>query len=297
MYRECTRVLSSALLALTGWLPAQALAQSSIEAERLLTLSTGNLPLVLVAPHGGREALPGIGIRQGNGVAQFKTGRDHNTAELAEAIALKLGQMSGAKPFLVIARFDRKYIDVNRPSSGAYEALEAQPYYAAFHGAVDEACKQIRKIWGRGLLIDIHGQGAEANVIFRGTRHGKSVTDLVRRFGWQALTGPHSILGQLALRGYKILPDARVNDRESRYSGGHTAQTYGSHRAAGIDAIQLEFGTRLRARDNVDRTAVDVARCDPSICPRILADQFSRNPTKYRNSTLIVIAIEFYSEF
>ena len=96
MYRECTRVLSSALLALTGWLQAEALAQSIAEAERLLTLTTGNLPLVLVAPHGGREAIPGIGIRQGNGVPQFKTGRDHNTAELAEAIALKLGQMSGA---------------------------------------------------------------------------------------------------------------------------------------------------------------------------------------------------------
>lgn len=259
MYRECTRVLSSALLALTSWLQAEALAQSVVEAERLLTLTTGNLPLVLVAPHGGREAIPGIGIRQGNGVPQFKTGRDHNTAELAEAIALKLGEMSGAKPFLVIARFDRKYIDANRPSIEAYEALEAQPYYAAFHSAVDEACKQIRQVWGRGLLLDIHGQAAEANVIFRGTRHGKSVTDLVRRFGRQALTGPHSILGQLALRGYKILPDASVNDRESRYSGGHTAQTYGSHGATGIDAIQLEFGTRLRARDNVDRTAVDVA--------------------------------------
>jgi N-formylglutamate amidohydrolase len=259
MYRQCARVMSSALLALTGWLQVEALAQSAIETERLLTLSTGNLPLVLVAPHGGREAIPGVRIRQGKGVPQFKTGRDHNTAELAEAIAVKLGEISGAKPFLVIARFDRKYIDANRTSIEAYEAIEAQPYYTAFHTAIDEACKQIRQVWGRGLLLDIHGQAAEANVIFRGTRHGKTVTDLVRRFGRQALTGPHSILGQLALRGYKIMPDPSVNDRESRYSGGHTAQTYGSHGATGIDAIQLEFGTRLRARNNLDRTAVDLA--------------------------------------
>jgi N-formylglutamate amidohydrolase len=259
MHRECASVLSSALLALTGWLQADALAQSGIQTERLLTLATGNLPIVLLAPHGGREAIPGIGIRQGNGVPQFKTGRDNNTAELAEAMATKLGEISGAKLFLVIARFDRKYIDANRPATGAYEAAEARPYYAAFHSAVDEACKQIRKVWGRGLLLDIHGQAAEANVIFRGTRHGKSVAHLVQRFGQQALTGPHSIFGQLALRGYKILPDANANDPESRYSGGHTAQTYGSHGATGIDAIQLEFGTRLRTRDNVDRTATDVA--------------------------------------
>ena len=259
MYRECASVLSSALLALTGWLQADALAQSGIQTERLLTLATGNLPIVLLAPHGGREAIPGIGIRQGNGVPQFKTGRDNNTAELAEAMATKLGEISGAKPFLVIARFDRKYIDANRPATGAYEAAEARPYYAAFHSAVDEACKQIRKVWGRGLLLDIHGQATEANVIFRGTRHGKSVAHLVRRFGQEALTGPHSILGQLALGGYKILPDPSGKDHESRYSGGHTAETYGSHRATGIDAIQLEFGTRFRARDNVDRTAADVA--------------------------------------
>ena len=47
MYREYTRLLSSALLALTGWFQAEALAQAVIEAERLLTLRTGNLPLVL----------------------------------------------------------------------------------------------------------------------------------------------------------------------------------------------------------------------------------------------------------
>ena len=282
MYRECTRVLSSALLALTGWLHAEALAQSAIEAERLLTFTTGNLPLVLVAPHGGREAIPGIGIRQGNGVPQFKTGRDHNTAELAQAIAVKLGDMTGSKPFLVIARFDRKYIDANRPSTGAFEALEAQPYYAAFHSAINEACKQIRQIWGRGLLLDIHGQAAEANVIFRGTRQGRSVAELVQRFGRQALTGPHSILGQLALKGYMIQPDPSGNDRESRYSGGHTAQTYGSHRTTGIDAIQLEFGTWLRARDNVDRTADDVAAA-----VRVFARQYLPIDSEIVGSTTI----------
>ena len=213
----------------------------------------------MVAPHGGREAIPGVGIRQGNGVSQFITGRDHNTAELAEGIAAKLDEISGAKPFLVIARFDRKYIDANRPTTGAFEALEARPYYIAFHSAVDQACKQIRNVWGRGLLLDIHGQAAEPHVIFRGTRHGKSVTALVQRFDRQAVTGPRSIVGQLALTGYRILPDSSGNDRESRYSGGHLVQTYGSHRATGIDAIQLEFGTRLRARDNVERTAADVA--------------------------------------
>jgi N-formylglutamate amidohydrolase len=259
MYRDGTRILGSALLALTGCLQADALAQRGIQPEKLITLWSGNLPIALVAAHGGREAVPGVAIRAGEGVAQFKTGRDNNTAELAEAIALNLGERLGAEPFLIIARFDRKYIDANRPSNGAYEAAEARPYYAAFHQAVDEACKQIRRVWGRGLLLDIHGQAAQANVIFRGTSNGKSVAELVKTFGHEALAGPQSIFGQLALRGYKSLPDPPGKERESRYIGGHTTQTYGSHRATGVDAIQLEFGSQLRARDNVNKTAADVA--------------------------------------
>ena len=256
MHRDRTRILSSALLALSGWLQADALAQSG-RAEKFLTHWTGNLPIVVIAPHGGREAVPGIEIRQGKGVAQFKTGRDSNTAELAEAIAIGLGEQLEAKPFLIIARFDRKYIDANRPADQAYEAAQALPYYAAFHAAVDQACKQIHKVWGRGLLLDIHGQGAEADVIFRGTSQGKSVADLLQTFGQQALTGSESLFGQLAVRGYRIMPAA--NQPESRYTGGHTTQTYGSHRGTGIDAIQLEFGSRLRARDNLKKTAADVA--------------------------------------
>jgi hypothetical protein len=41
--------------------------------------------------------------------------------------------------------------------------------------------------------------------------------------------------------------------------GGYIVQTYGSHRGRGIDAIQLEIGTKLRARANLERTATDLA--------------------------------------
>jgi hypothetical protein len=45
----------------------------------------GSLPIVLAAPHGGREALPGVAVRHGVGIAQFVTTRDTRTDELAEA--------------------------------------------------------------------------------------------------------------------------------------------------------------------------------------------------------------------
>jgi N-formylglutamate amidohydrolase len=218
------------------------------------------LPIILAAPHGGREAIPGVAARRGIGVAKFTTGRDHNTGELAELIAANLRARLGASPYLVIARFDRKYADANRPCDGAYESDEARPYYEAYHRALSEYCENVRKLWGVGLLLDIHGQSAETETIFRGTDNLKSVSDLERRFGKDALSGAKSILGLLEKYGYKVIPSNGGSDREQRYAGGYTTRTYGSHRGTGIDAIQLEFGTRLRSRPNLEQTANDVAQ-------------------------------------
>jgi N-formylglutamate amidohydrolase len=227
---------------------------------RFLKVGFGMLPIILAAPHGGREPVPGVAGRRGVGVAQFTTGRDHNTSELAERIAMRLYENLGAKPFLVIAHFDRKFIDANRPREAAYEAPEAQPYYEGYHLALLEHCARVRALWGQGLLLDIHGQSSEAQAIFRGTDNLKSVSDLQRRFGSSALWGAKSILGYLERSGYKVIPSSGDTEREQRYSGGYTTRTYGSHRGTGVDAMQLEFGAALRARANLERTAADVAR-------------------------------------
>lgn len=219
----------------------------------------GTLPIILSAPHGGRETIPGVSVRRGIGAPQFTTERDSNTEELAEKIAMKLEQKFGAKPFLVIARFERKYVDANRAEGDAFESAEARPYYLAYHHALALPCDQVRRSWGRGLLLDLHGQGAEVQTIFRGTDNGRSVSALERLFGREALAGNKSILGQMAERGYKIVPPPASSDRERRYTGGYTTQTYGSHRGTGIDAMQLELGTSLRSRANLERTAADLA--------------------------------------
>jgi len=227
--------------------------------ESLLTVWPGMLPIVLSAPHGGREPIPDIAARRGIGVPQFTTERDSNTDELAEKIAMKMEEKLGARPFLVIARFGRKYADANRAEDRAYESAEARPYYLAYHRALAQACDQVRWSWGRGWLLDIHGQGAEVQTIYRGTENGRSTSALERLFGREAIAGRNSILGQMAERGYKIVPPLASHEPERRYSGGYTTQTYGSHRAIGIDAMQLELGTSLRSRANLERTAADLA--------------------------------------
>ena len=234
-------------------------AQNEPDHQSLLTIWAGSLPIILAAPHGGRQAIPGIAPRRGVGVSQFTVVRDGNTAELAAAVAHKLTARMAAAPFLVVADFERKYLDTNRPAALAYESSAAKPYYDAYHRALEQAVEQVRQKWGGGHLLDIHGQGAEADSIFRGTDNGKSVSLMAQRFGREALTGAKSILGQLATRGYKIIPAIAGDERERRYRGGYTTQTYGSHRGTGLDAIQLELGTSLRAKANLERTAADIA--------------------------------------
>ena len=72
------------------------------------------MPIILSAPHGGRTAIPNATLRQGLGVEKFETVRDDHTDELAEKIAAALEKKLGGKPFIIIARFERKYADANR---------------------------------------------------------------------------------------------------------------------------------------------------------------------------------------
>lgn len=258
-----TGTISAKSLGVVLWfllllLHADVLAQTKAAPAEWISFWAGSLPIILAAPHGGRQAIAGVSVRTGNGVAQFVTGRDNNTAELTRAVATKLSDRLSAKPFLVIAEFERKYIDANRPDNQAYESAAAQPYYAAYHHALKQACLQIQRSWGRGLLLDIHGQGVEADAIFRGTQNGRSVSALDNRFGKNAITGARSIVGYLARQGYRVLPELSSSDREQRYTGGYTTQTYGSHRGTAIDAMQLEFGPTLRSRANLEKTAADL---------------------------------------
>ncbi len=232
---------------------------TSMPSSNLVALTDGQLPIILSAPHGGQQTIPGVSQRQGTGVAAFNTGRDTRTDELAELVGWELERRFNAKPFGVIARFERKYLDVNRSSDRAFESGAVKSHYETYHGALREFIQRVKSRWGSGLLLDIHGEGTDAAAIYRGTQNGKTVKSLVQRFGAPALSGKQSVLGQMASKGYKVLPSNGDRDKETRYVGGYIVQNYGSHQDLGIDAIQLEFGSTLRSRANLERTARDLA--------------------------------------
>jgi N-formylglutamate amidohydrolase len=92
-------------------------------------------------------------------VAQFTVERDSNTAELTESLAVKLRERFGAPPFLVIARFERKFVDANRDPAAAYEAPQAKPYYESYHRALGESAETVRQKWGRACCSTFMRKG------------------------------------------------------------------------------------------------------------------------------------------
>jgi N-formylglutamate amidohydrolase len=249
------RVLLTVLL-----LPLPLFAQEKPDLGQLLTVRKGTLPVLISAPHGGRLAIPGAAVRKGVGVEKFVTVNDTNTDQLAEKLAAALKTELGGEPYVVIARFRRTFVDANRPPEGGYESDLTKPVYVAYHTAMREACAEIQKGWGRGLVLDLHGQAAKADTIFRGTNDLKTVARLADRFGRKAVTGPDSVLGVLAKKGYAVFPANDSDEKEDkRFNGGYISKTYGGSSGTGLDALQLELGGDHRSRKNLDAFAADLA--------------------------------------
>jgi N-formylglutamate amidohydrolase len=241
-------------------LVALGLATGSAAAQSVLVdASPGTLPLLLTVPHDGTEAVPGVPRRTAGVLA-----RDTATWRVARATADALVELLGGRPYLVAARFARRHIDANRPPEVAYESPLAAPVYDAYHERVAAYVAEVRARFPHGaLLLDVHGQAAHPNVLLRGTQDGLTVPALLGRAGDAALSGPFSIFGQLAARGYPVAPapNAPLGQPPETlgYRGGYTVVRYGSQRPSGIDAIQIEIGADWRQAATIPGLAYDLA--------------------------------------
>jgi N-formylglutamate amidohydrolase len=201
-------------------------ASAQQQAIDLVTIEKGDLPLILSAPHGGSEAIPGVPERRGEGVDRFTVKTDDNTDELTKLLADAVEKKLGQRPYVVSARFHRKYLDVNRRERDAYESPNAKEVYDAYHQALAKARADVIEKWGYGLLCDIHGQAAEPKAVLRGTQNSKTTTHLVNRFGREALIGETSLFGRIAKQDVPVIPAVDSADHEhERYDGGYIVIT------------------------------------------------------------------------
>lgn len=249
--RLCLLLLASFALATASVAPAQ-------ETTDLVLHQRGELPIVLSAPHGGTREIPGSRPRTGEGQVaapgQFVTARDSGTEELVQQVSKAIEARFGRKPYLVASRAHRRYVDPNRPEKAAFEDPAAERIYREYHDTLAGYCRAVRKEFGRGLLLDLHGQGSKAGTVFRGTQNGKTVPLLRERFGEPAHTGPGSLSGLLKERGWTVFPDPFDGNEQGGFTGGYIVQTY-SGEEFGLDAIQLEFGNDYRKAEAREKTA------------------------------------------
>ncbi len=252
--RPTTRAAAvTVLLVVLAAVTSSACAQS-FATDEFLQIQRGELPILITAPHGGSLAIPGVPKRTGPEAelksGKFVTGQDTRTFELATATAKQVLELAGKPPYLVAFKAHRQYADVNRPAKEGVEDEKARLVHAAFHGQVREFVDELRKKFPQGaLLLDIHGQAASAETIYRGTQNGTTVLKLVEKHGAGALTGEASILGYLAAKGIKVEPPNTppgTPPETQAFGGGYIVRSYGSHTTNGVDAIQLEFGASFR---------------------------------------------------
>lgn len=263
-------------------------ASAEFRPEDFVAIQRGTSPVILSAPHGGTEAIPSVPPRQGEGLTPgssgFRTSRDSGTEALAYAVAKAIEAETGEKPYFVVARVHRKFVDPNRPLAIACEHPDAERVYSTYHATLAAFRDEVRREYGTGLLLDLHGQGSSRETVFRGTKNGLTVKDLIRRHGDAAHDGTRSLLGFASEEGWKTHP-RRGGREQAGYTGGYIVQTYGSHHDNGIDAIQLEFGADYRTSESIDATAATLATAVDRYLQRYV---LRREPVEARRTAKLV---------
>jgi hypothetical protein len=147
--------------------------QSYFGRQQYIEYLAGNLPVILSAPHGGRQRPDEISDRE-EGTFSF----DMNTQELARAVADELHERTGGWPHVVLCRLHRRKVDCNREiQEAAAENPHAQQAWHEFQAYLDNARDSVVKQHGRGLYIDLHGHGHAQQRLELGYLHNAAQLD------------------------------------------------------------------------------------------------------------------------
>ncbi|CAF0756356.1 unnamed protein product [Adineta ricciae] len=126
----------------------------------------GNVNIILSAPHGGNQMPDDVSDRtegicnDQSEVRRYRTTvvKDSRTDEFAENVANALKSKWNFKPFVIIGKWHRIKVDFNRHiHEGTLNHSEAISAYHSYHSYLNNAIEQVNQLFGKGLLIDIHG--------------------------------------------------------------------------------------------------------------------------------------------
>lgn len=262
-------VLFITLLAGTGLAGDLSPGNSVFGQRNFIECITGDLPLVIAAPHGGRLKPEEIPDRT-NGVLDI----DVNTQELARAIADVIHEETGRHIHLVICHLHRSKLDANRELTEAAQGnVLAKQAWQEHHAFIEQACDAAVKQYGVAFLIDLHGQGHKDLRVELGCLHnalalsdcdealneatyvnGSSLRWIVERSEGshaELLHGPLSFGALLEREGFPATPSPRMPvPTEPFFRGGYTIQRH-CRSDKNVTGLQIE-ANRPRLRDTAE---------------------------------------------
>jgi hypothetical protein len=231
------------------------------EEDHLVKRHRGTMPVILTCPHDGDQSPPGVRARTKEATpdeCQFTIKSDLQTAFITQSVAEKILKLTGLSPYVVMASFDRKFIDANRarsPVNCAFTDPAAKPFYDEYHNRIAGFVNEIREQNdNRGFLLDIHGKveiREDPADIYLGTDDGGSLlpgfdrASIFLQHGLQGLlksvrreTGP----APAPVFQYRLSPADAKAPENSSVDGGFTVQRYGLF----INSIQVEIADTIR---------------------------------------------------
>lgn len=145
-----------------------------------VTLEAGNLPVILLAPHGGNVRPEGVPRRTDGPKRDYAA--DLLASEVARALSWIGVDGTVHRPHLITMALHRSCADANRAlddppwatENEAGEAIEAHPRavraWEDFHAYAGWAVARVQAEHGKGLLLDLHGLAASRTADHYGYR-------------------------------------------------------------------------------------------------------------------------------
>jgi N-formylglutamate amidohydrolase len=293
-----TLLLFLALLSATASAADLVPGQPLISANKFTEFIPGDLPLVVAAPHGGRETPADVPDRTKGVLIP-----DTNTMELARAIAAEVHKKTGRHMHLVMARLHRKKLDPNRdlPEAAEGNAVAAQSW-KDYHGFIEQACDAAVKKHGVAFFIDLHGQSHPDVRVELGYRHSAAALaagdDEINKPAFvargslqliaarsrdsyaQLLRGPSSLGALLEKRGFPSTPSPRMPvPSEPFFAGGYSVERHCDAKR-NITGLQIETNrSNLRdTKENRQRFAEALVATLEEFLPARLSVQLDGRP-------------------
>lgn len=245
--------------------------ESQFGRNNYIEYSVGNLPIIISVPHGGQ-------LRP-NEIPRRKQGQftwDYNTLELSKLISRKFFDTYGKYPHLIICHLHRNKIDANREIIEATDNNEyAKTAWHEFHGFIDQGKASVTEAYGKGLYVDLHGQGHKIqrvelgytltseqlemnNESLNNLKHSSSINTLAKETDIEfssLIRGDNSFGKFLEDLGYDSVPSPKYpNPGDNPYfSGGPNTVRHSSLNGGSISGFSMEVNRDVRAsEDNLE---------------------------------------------